>query len=184
MWDTLIRTYSNTHASIVTPTKLFGNANVGMLSMTNLNVAGQLASNQSFVILSFRVWLYFNGTNRRVLYIGTASQLFWTVTLGDKPQFQAPCWYMPAGGGTYGFDSGTSIFNNGDPSQAAILKLARPIVIPPQQNISVEAAFYAIGTDDVLNGATASINGKSVDTISDTKVIAFMIDGQRTRDVQ
>jgi hypothetical protein len=177
LWDTLIRTYSTTHTDIVSPTKLFGNANVGTLSMTNLAVAGQLASNQSFVILSFRVWLFFNGTNRRALYLGCASQLFWTVTLGEKPQFQAPTWYMPAGGGTYGFDSGTSMFNNGDPSQAAILKLARPIVIPPQQNISVEAAFYAIGTEDVL----ATIN---TGTSDDTKVITFMIDGQKTRDVQ
>lgn len=187
LWDSLIRTYSNGHAAIVTPTKLFGNANVGQLALTNLQTAGQLASNQSFVILSFRVWLFFAGTNRRVLYSGVASQLFWTVTLGEKPQFQAPCWYMPAGGGIWGFDSGTSIFNNGEPSQAAILKLARPIMIPQGQNISVEAAFYAFGgvsgngPVDVLNGTTNSINNGATD---DVKCIAFMIDGQKTRDVQ
>ena len=60
------------------------------MSLTNLSVAGQLASNQTFVVLSFRVWLFFNGTDRRALYLGTASQLYWTVTLGEKPQFQAP----------------------------------------------------------------------------------------------
>lgn len=42
------------------------------------------------MILALRCWMYFNGTNRRVLYLGTASQLFFTLTVGDKPQFSCP----------------------------------------------------------------------------------------------
>lgn len=177
LWDTLVRTTGTMTTNITSPTKLFGNANVGTLSMTNLNVAGQLASNQTFIILSLRCWLYFNGTNRRANYLRVASQMFVTLTLGDKPQFQAPAWYLPAGGGVWGFDSGTSTFNMGVPSQDAILKLARPIVIPAQQNISVELAFYSMGNVDALTNLNTGAS-------DDEKVIAIMIDGQRTRDVQ
>jgi hypothetical protein len=67
-------------------------------------------------------------------------------------------WYFPAGGGIWGFDSGTSIFNHGVPSQEAILKLARPIMVPVRQNFNVNAEFFVVGSTDartVLNaGAT------------------------------
>jgi hypothetical protein len=32
-----------------------------------------------------------------------------------------PAWYTPAGGGVFGFDSTTPVFNNGWPSQDSIL---------------------------------------------------------------
>ena len=145
--------------------------------MTNLSTPGQLASNQTFVVLSLRVWLYFLGTNRRANYLHTASQLFWTFTLGEKPQFQAPSWYLPSGGGIWGTDSQNSIFNNGMPTQQAILKLARPIVIPKWQTIAVEAAFYAMG-------GTVALTNLNTGATDDEKNISFMIDGQKTRDVQ
>lgn len=179
-WDTLVRTYGTPSPVIATSTNLFGNANVGDKSKTNLQVAGQFASDQTYIILALRVWLYFEGTDRRVLYIGTASQLFWTLNLGDKPQFSAPTWYFPAGGGIDGFDSGTSIFNNGVPSQESILKLARPIVVPVRQNFSATADWYKTGSVDYLNGATSINTG----TTTDEKIITFMVDGLQTRDVQ
>lgn len=90
-WDTLIRTTG----TVVTPqiqssSRLFGNANVGNLALTNLQVAGQLASDQTYVILALRTWLFFDGTNRRALYLNTSAQLYWTLNVGDKPQFQCP----------------------------------------------------------------------------------------------
>lgn len=178
-WDTLIRT-TGTSGGVAASTRLFGNANVGSLALTNLQVAGQLASDQTYVILALRCWLYFNGTNRRLLYLGTASQLYFTLTVGDKPQFQCPAWYIPAGGGVFGFDSGTSIFNNGAPSQESILKLARPIMVPVRQNFNVNAEFFTVGSSDYRNGATSLNTGDS----TDEKVIMFMIDGLQTRDVQ
>ena len=80
-------------------------------------------ADQTYVILALRAWLYFDGTNRRDLYLQTVSQLYFTLTLGDKPQFVAPCWYHPAGGGIYGSDATASVLNNGYPSQQAILDL-------------------------------------------------------------
>lgn len=176
-WDTLVRTTGNPTTAVQNQTKLFGNSNVGNLALTNLQVAGQLAADQTYVILALRCWLFFDGTNRRSNYLGVSSQLYFTLTVGDKPMFQAPCWYHPAGGGVFGFDSTDSIFNNGEPTQEAILKLARPIIVPVRQNFNVSADFFAVGSTvalDLLNtGAT-----------DDQKVIMYMIDGLQTRDVQ
>ena len=179
-WDTLIRTLAASPTAVANSTRLFGNANVGNIALTNLQVAGQLASDQTYVILALRCYLYFNGVNRRILYLGVASQLYFTLTVGDKPQFQCPAWYLPAGGGIQGFDSGTSIFSNGDPSQEAILKLARPIMVPVRQNFSVTAEFFTTGSHDIRNGATSLNSGDA----TDEKIISFMLDGLQTRDVQ
>ena len=161
-------------------TRLFGNANVGNLALTNLAVAGQLASDQTFVALSLRSFLYFDGTDVRALYQQVSSQLYFTLTVGEKPAFSSPCWYLPQGGGIWGSDSSAApgIFTNGFPSQDAILKLARPIVIPVRQNFNVNSEFFANGGTDVL---TALINGGAADN---QKCIAFMVDGLQTRDVQ
>ena len=104
-WDTLIRTTGNPTVPLQNSTNLFGNSNVGNLALTNLQVAGQLASDQTYVILALRAWLYFNGTNRRANYLRVNSQLYWTLIVGEKPMFQGSCWYFPAGGGTWGFDA-------------------------------------------------------------------------------
>lgn len=111
------------------------------------------------------------------LYTQVISQLYFTLTLGDKPQFVAPCWYHPAGGGLYGNDPASAVLNNGYPSQQAILKLARPIIIPVRQNISVNAEFFTVGTTNVLD----IINNAATD---DQLVIMYLIDGLQTRDVQ
>lgn len=177
VWDTLVRSTGSPATTVSPSTRLFGNANVGQLPLTNLQVPGQLASDQTYVILALRCWLYFDGTNRRDLYLQTVSQLYFTLTLGDKPQFVCPAWYTPAGGGIYGADSTASVLNNGYPSQQSILKLARPIIIPVRQNISVNAEFFAVGTTDVLD----IINNAATD---DQMVIMYMIDGLQTRDVQ
>jgi len=173
----LIRVTGAPAAPVPPSSRLFGNANVGNLSLTNLQVAGQLASDQTYVILSLRCWLFFEGTNARTNYQQVTSQLYFTLNLGDKPQFQAPIWYTPSGGGLWGFDSTTPVFTLGDPTQEAILKLARPIVVPVRQNFNVNMEFFAVGTTDALT----LLNGGAAD---DQKVIMFMIDGLQTRDVQ
>lgn len=179
VYDTLVRTYGAA-AGIATSTRLFGNANIGDLSKTNLQVAGQLASDQTYMILAIRCYLYFNGTNRRLFYLGTSSQLFWTLSVGDKPSFQAPTWYFPAGGGIYGFDSSTSVLSNGVPTHESILKLAKPIAVPVRQHFSALAEWFKTGTLDYLAGGT-SLNTAATD---DEKIIMFMMDGVQTRDVE
>jgi hypothetical protein len=178
-WDSLVRTTGDPAVAIPNTTRLFGNANVGNLALTNLQVAGQLASDQTYVILALRVWLFFDGTNRRANYLGVAAQLYFTLNLGDKPMFVAPCWYHPSGGGVYGYGptAATATWNLGYPSQSAILKLARPIIVPVRQNFNVEATFFAIGT-------TVALDQLNTGATDDQKVIMYMIDGLQTRDVQ
>jgi hypothetical protein len=176
-WDSLVRTTGNPATPITPSTRLFGNANVGNLALTNLQVAGQLASDQTYVILALRCWLFFEGTNARTNYQQVTSQLYFTLNLGDKPQFQAPIWYTPSGGGVWGFDATTPVFTLGEPTQESILKLARPIVVPVRQNFNVNMEFFAVGTTDALT----LLNSGATD---DQKVILFMIDGLQTRDVQ
>lgn len=176
-WDTLVRTTGNPTAALQNTTNLFGNSNVGNLGMTNLQVAGQFASDQTYVALALRAYLYFDGTNARSNYLGVASQLFFTLTVGEKAMFQAPAWYTPAGGGVWGFSTASAVFGNGEPTQESILKLARPVIIPVRQNIAVQATFYSIGTSVALD----QLNSGATD---DQKVIMYMIDGLQTRDVQ
>lgn len=177
VWDTLIRTTGDPTNAIVNGTTLFGNANIGNLALTNLQVAGQLASDQTYVILALRCMLFFDGTSRRTNYQQVTSQLFWTLTVGNKPMFQAPCWYLPSGGGVWGFDATNSVFNNGTPEQGSILKLARPIIVPVRQNFAAKADFFAIGSSNALS----TLNTGATD---DVKVISYMLDGLQTRDVQ
>jgi hypothetical protein len=81
-YDTLVRTTGNPAPAIGNSTRLFGNANVGQLALTNLQVAGQLASDQTYVALAMRAYLFFDGTNARANYQGVLSQLYFTLTLG------------------------------------------------------------------------------------------------------
>lgn len=177
-WDSLVRTTGDPTPAIQQTVRLFGNANIGRLELTNLQVAGQLASDQTYVILALRAYLYFDGTNARANYLRVSSQLHFTLSLGDKPAFQAPCWYYPAGGGIDGVDSGaTVILNNGQPTHESILKLARPIMVPVRQNFAVEAQFFTVGSTNALT----TLNTGATD---DQKVVMFVIDGLQTRDVQ
>jgi hypothetical protein len=136
-----------------------------------------LASDQTFVILAMRAYLYFDGTNRRANYLNVANQLIYTLTLGDRPQFVAPAWYHPAGGGIWGFDAGTSVFNNGEPGQSEIAKLARPIILPVRQNFSVTAEFFPQGAVNAITLLNAGAD-------DDQKTIQYFIDGLQTRDVE
>jgi hypothetical protein len=173
IYDTLLRTTGAPANPVQPSTKLFGNANVGNLAFTNLQQAGVLASDQTYIVMALRFFMYFVGTNATALFQQVASQLTTTFTLGDKPQFVAPAWYLPAGGGVFG---GAEL-SNGWPSQDAILKLARPIVIPVRQNIAVDAQFFNVGNTSALT----LINGAAQD---DQMSMIYMIDGIQTRDVQ
>ena len=176
-YDHLIRTTGVPATPVLNNSALFGNSNIGNLGLTNMQTAGQLASDQTYVTLALRCYMYFDGTNRRANYLNTAVQLYFTLQVGEKPMFTAPAWYKPAGGGVAGFDATTSIFSNGTPDQQAFLKLARPIVIPVRQNFQVNAQWFAVGTTVGLD----LINAGETD---DQKVISYWIDGLQTRDVQ
>ena len=176
IWDSIVRTTGTPDPQIASQVQLFNNRNIGDLAKTNMEAAGQLASDQTYVILAMRCWLYFEGPSARVFYQQVASQLYFSLIMGKKGQFEAPCWYYPAGGGIVGFDPDTALFNHGVASQEAILKLARPIIVPVRQNISVVGSFFPVGTTDVRDTLNAP-------QTNDQMVILFMLDGMLTRDV-
>src|SRR5438128_240153 len=115
-------------------TQLFGSNNIGNLSLTNMTTPGQLSSDQTYVIMAMRAFLYFRGVSASDMYAGCASQLFFTLVIGDKPQFQMGAWYFPAGGGIIGSDPQGPVLNNGSPDHRGMLKLGKTIDIPPRQS--------------------------------------------------
>jgi len=81
------------------------------------------------------------------LYHQTQNQLFWQFQAGDKPQLTTYTAYTPFAGGLDGFfsDSRLPRANNGLPTSSALMRLARPILIPPRQGFVVIAIASPIG---------------------------------------
>jgi hypothetical protein len=183
-WDTLIRAPGNTAPTppVASLSRLFATSNIGNFGLTNMKSAGVLSSDQTFVVLSMRSWLYFRGPQAGDMYGGCASQLFFTLEIGDKPFFQMGCWYFPSGGGVAGFDPGNPSLNSGTPDHRGILKLAQPIPIPARQGFAVIAEFYPIGAGP-LPASDVRANLLNASTNIGDRVIQFVLDGLHSRDV-
>lgn len=156
----------------------------------------------------------FNDRVRRVhqLYHQAENQLFWQFVAGDKPQLTTFTAYTPFAGGLDGFfaDSRLPRANNGVPTSAALMRLARPILVPPRQGFQVIAIASPIGQAngasivDQLNGAVPADDPWGSSTITGTpssgpgavndqtqqtgkddieKDIKYLIDGIHSRDV-
>lgn len=196
------------------------------IAITNLATPGQFTSDQTFVTLAIRVWTYFrvnfeaevkdnqglgvralnaNSMTDRVarvhkLYHQSQNQLFFDFTAGDKPQIQHFTAYTPFAGGLDGFfaDSRLPRANNGVPTSSALMRLARPILIPPRQGFRVFATISPIGDSvgaslvEQLNGLVSdpvvaafpgpgTLTAKGADNIE--KDIKYLIDGIHSRDV-
>jgi hypothetical protein len=143
------------------------------------------------------------------LYHQSENQLFWQLQAGDKPQLTTFTAYTPFAGGLDGFfaDSRLPRANNGTPTSSALMRLARPVLIPPRQGFQVIAQASAIGQTvgasltEQLNGLVANNTANSFITgappvgIGDgtgisvpgrdqiEKDIKYLIDGIHSRDV-
>lgn len=207
------------------------------VAVSNLSTGGVFPSDQTFITLAIRVWTYFrfnvesqrttpqNATGpvdslpgvsadrvQRVhkLYYQAENQLFWQYTAGDKPQITTFTAYTPFAGGLDGYFADTRLYvaNNGTPSSSALMRLARPILIPPRQGFQVIATASPIGQAtgasiiEQLNGAvpnndpwgasstggtvtgTVGTNGLTTTGKDDIeKDIKYLIDGIHSRDV-
>ena len=202
LYDTLargVRNAANTgqigpnSAAVTTQTRLFSGQNLGTRSWTNMKIAGQLVADRTFKIKALRVQTYFRAgltTNALVgspsyythrLYHQCQAQLFWTLSVGDKPQFVAATHYIPLGAGIYGDVGGDTtlvLINNGHPSQAALLRLGRPVAVPARQGIEVLAEIFSMVAGD--HDLVTSLN-TSDDIAKDVK---YYLDGLGTREVQ
>ena len=213
-------TPQNGFGAISARTQLFSRQ-ASDIAVTNLATPGQFTSDQTFVTLAIRVWTYFrvnfesqtipapNGavlnsvslTDRiaRVhkLYHQSQNQLFFDFTAGDKPQIQHFTAYTPFAGGLDGFfaDSRLPRANNGVPTSSALMRLARPILIPPRQGFRVFATISPMGEaagaslieqlnglyNDSSNPFPSGASAQGADNIE--KDIKYLIDGIHSRDV-
>jgi len=146
------------------------------------------------------------------LYHQAENQIFWQLTAGDKPQLTTFTAYTPFAGGLDGFFSDTRLprANNGVPTSSALMRLARPVLIPPRQGFQVVAILSPIGqtvgasiieqlnglvpdsgpagsigqnapTTDVGYGTGTGVSVQGADDIE--KDIKYLIDGIHSRDV-
>lgn len=200
-------------SSISNLTTLFGNANVGSKNKTNLQIAGQLASQQTYVVKVLRAVMLFKalidvnafgaqGTlsaldtsatstaaRALALYELMAYGCYFNFSLGDKVMFSAPCWYAPAGGGPAGASSGNDaqVVTNGVASHQSILKLGKDIHIPVGQNIGVTIEFFPFVKLGEGHTAAYAADLSPLDNLNNfdgLKHVQFYIDGVHTRDVQ
>lgn len=208
------------------------------IAVSNLTTGGFFPSDQTFITLAVRVWTYFrfnpeapvtvsanvgaqpvgdiNGVfpdrvmRVHKLYHQSENQFFWQLVAGDKPQLTTFTAYTPFAGGLDGFfaDSRLPRANNGVPTSSALMRLARPVLIPPRQGFQCVAIASPIGQTtgasviEQLNGlvpnnspnalitgsgsttGTATGTGLSVPGIDNIeKDIKYLIDGIHSRDV-
>lgn len=137
-----------------------------------------------------------NITDVHRMYWQAAEAILWSFGAGDKFSLSSmPSVYFPYGGGLHGQVGGGSdilLWNNGMPTQEAILRIARAVLIPPRQNIKAEAQFvaYPDGGNDQTFGLRQ--NGRNMQSVSDNlnaidgmaKVVSLTFDGLFSRDVQ
>jgi hypothetical protein len=123
-------------------------------------------------------------------------QLLWSFGTGEKFSLTSmPTAYFPYGGGLHGDMGGNTDmihWNNGMPDHSGILRLARAVLLPPRQNIRVQAQIVRL--PDGGNGATFGSSQGPRDMLSLTanlnaadlinKVVSFTFDGLFSRDVQ
>jgi hypothetical protein len=108
------------------------------------------------------------------LYHQSENQLFWQLQAGDKPQLTTFTAYTPFAGGLDGFfaDSRLPRANNGVPTSSALMRLARPVLIPPRQGFQVIAQASAIG-QTVGASLTEQLNG----LVPNNTAVAFITSG-------
>lgn len=123
-------------------------------------------------------------------------QLHWSYGTGEKFSItNMATKYFPDGGGLSGDLAGQTDlihWNNGDPTHASILRLARAILLPPRQNVRCQALIIPLAggpnatAAGSQQGATNTLsfrdNLNRVDAMN--KVVQFTFDGLFARDVQ
>ena len=178
---------------VTTRTQLFSGQNLGQLAWTNMRVAAQFTGSRTLQIKAVRVGTifraglltefkgYFPAYSVHRLYMQCQMQLFWTLIVGDKPMLVAGTHYIPLGSGIWGdigSDTTLVVMNNANATQDALLRLGRPIPIPPQQAFNVVADVFPMGAAD--HSLVDCLNYD--DDIE--KDVKYLVDGLSTREAQ
>lgn len=177
-------------AAVANQTRLFNGGGLGNTAWTNMQIAGQFAGSRTLQVKALRVSTIFRAGALTTapayevhrLYLQCQMQLFWTLVVGDKPMFVAGTNYLPMGAGIYGDVGGDTtlvVLNNGSPGHgSSLMRLGRPIPIPPTQGFHVVADIFVLGAAD--HSLVASLN--AADDIE--KAVSYYLDGVSTREVQ
>lgn len=129
-------------------------------------------------------------------YYQALEQLHWSYGTGEKFSItNMASKYFPDGSGLSGQVGGATDlvhWNNGDPSQQSILRLARAILLPPRQNVRCQATIISL--PDGGNGAAVGTQQGPINVLSlrdnlnrvdgMNKIVQFTFDGLFARDVQ
>ena len=202
-YDTLFRARGSLTTAIGQQTSLFSAATPGDLLRTNLQTAGQLASDQTFLTYAVRHELYLRptGASNSAGGNGLANQtdidlrsagLFRDIIHHTTYQFKVDSkvefegfWAMtPAGGGTWGFlsDSVDVNFVNGEPSSRAIYVLPLPIAVTQRQAIALIETFGDIPSGGGTGAAAVTIL-TNLNNFQGVKIGRGYIDGYHSRKV-
>jgi len=210
-YDTLVRGVGT--STVTNSTTLFGSANISNRALSNLQVAGQLAADATYILKAVRCVLNFQGLNdveftvafgalpaianstasnarAEDLYGIVAYGATFTLQVGNKPMLNAPLFYAPAGGGPAGFttENSRTVITNGVASQESILKLAKDIPIAARQNFAIVVDFFpfsVLGVGAGGGGINAGIDPLAyLNQFDGLKLVQMHIDGVETRDVQ
>jgi hypothetical protein len=189
-WDCLIKGTPGAYTPRAninnSPIRLFQQAAAGDMSISNMDgPGGTFPSDQTYRILAMRVWLSFQGCLTAAdnnydfeMYHHASNQLFFQLEVAQKQAFTAPAPYFPYGGGLFGAIGNTTdvYFNNGNPQQSAIMKLARSIALPARQNFMVNCFVLALGATSIATDIATTVTAGAIN-------ISFTIDGLHVRDI-
>lgn len=186
LFDTLFQGTGN--LGVQPSNELFMRANPGS-HLTNMTGQGQLASDNTFVILGmssspvfYTLKMLSASVVTRLTTAAAAmdtadvqwnieemtliqAQCLFTLMVGEKPEWQGQCRFVPSAAGinaavsvasagtSADLDIGQIIMNNGDTSYDALLRLAKPAIISPRQQFKVLANFAAQNTTGVAAAA-------------------------------
>lgn len=224
LFDTLFQGCGN--LAVQPSNEMFMRANPGS-HLTNMTGQGQLASDNTFVILgmsSSPVFYTLRATANSIVTRSAVSptsstaedvqwnieqmtliqaQLLFTLMVGEKPEWQGQCRFVPSAAGIAGAvsvsssaasgdtDIGNLFINNGDCSYDSLLRLAKPAIISPRQQFKVLANFAAQGTvtagtgttlpNDILNYLNAANVADA--TVRDYKSLVYRLLGTLLRHV-
>lgn len=172
---------------------LFAAAVPGNFARTNLQTAGQLTSDQTFVCYAVRHEVNFwggvsSGATPAAMNvtsgvsIATINNSTFAFAVGDKVMFQGPIAMTPAGGGPWGViqDSNQPLIVNGEPQAQGVFPLMIAIGVQARAGISMIERKH-----NVTVGSNATLDVSAlINNYTGLRIFRAYIDGAHTRDVQ
>lgn len=175
-WDTWFRYLAAAGApAVANGYNAFGGQPAN-LAIGNKYGVGVFPDNNVFKILSMRVMaLFYRCASAGASSMGGAvddltlhhllqGTAFFTLRMSQKDMFEAPAYFLPAGGGISGdIGTGTTPFlTNGVPSPQSMMQFARPFTVSPQQLATVRCDGVGNGAANIVTDVAALNAGMAI----------------------